>query len=82
MGHRERASCAACLQEVRWEPFYRLQSCQEQFEYFQATMDALIEISFPFNTARTPLKRQAVGDRRIQSPDTKGRACVYGRRRG
>ncbi len=50
MGHRESASFDACLQEIRYEPCYGLQSCQEQFEHFLATMDTLIETAFPFKT--------------------------------
>ncbi len=42
MGHAERVQFAATLATVKWEPLYRLDTCQEQFIYFQNTMQSLI----------------------------------------
>ena len=35
------------LSLIKWEPLYRLNSCNENYVYYQTVIDKLIEISFP-----------------------------------
>ena len=35
------------LSLIKWEPLYRLNSCNENYVYYQTVIDKLIEICFP-----------------------------------
>ena len=54
MGHQEKVFLAMALpllQGLRWESLYRIESCHDQFQYFQSTMNTLIERSLSYKTA-------------------------------
>ena len=50
MGHNEKATFSRELSAVRWEPLYLLQSCDDQFRYYQEVMDTLMDHCFPYKT--------------------------------
>ena len=47
MGAKENATFELALSLIKWEPLYRLDSCNEQYVYYQTVIDKLIEICFP-----------------------------------
>ena len=47
MGAKEKATFELALSLIKWEPLYRLDSCNEQYVYYQTVIDKLIEICFP-----------------------------------
>ncbi len=49
-GRNDKAAFASALAKIRWEPLYHTASCQGQFEYFQSSMDSLLECWFPYKT--------------------------------
>ena len=46
MGAKEKATFELALSLIKWEPLYRLDSCNEQYVYYQTVIDKLIEIWF------------------------------------
>lgn len=49
-GPREKIHFANELVNVRWEPLYRLETCEEQFAFYQGTMERLMNDCFPAKT--------------------------------
>ena len=49
MGAKENATFELALSLIKWEPLYRLDSCNEKYVYYQTVIDMLIEICFPSN---------------------------------
>ena len=47
MGAKEKATFELALSLIKWEPLYRLDSCNEKYVYDQTVIDKLIEICFP-----------------------------------
>ncbi len=47
MGQSERAFFAQDIQRVNWNPLLRLETCQEQLDYFITTINDLFESHFP-----------------------------------
>ena len=47
MGAKEKATFELALSLIKWEPLYRLDSCNEKYVYYQTVIDKLIEICFP-----------------------------------
>ncbi len=47
MGNNEKAFFAQEIQRVNWNPLLRLESCQEQLDYFISTITGLFETHFP-----------------------------------
>ena len=47
MGAKEKATFELAFSLIKWEPLYRLDSCNEQYVYYQTVIDKLIEICFP-----------------------------------
>ena len=47
MGAKENATFGLALSLIKWEPLYRLDSCNENYVYYQRVIDTLIEICFP-----------------------------------
>ncbi len=50
MGPREKLRFATELSSIQWEPMYLLPSCDEQFNFFQTTIDELMTNCFPYKT--------------------------------
>ena len=48
MGENEKALFDRALPAVSWEPLFRLDTCEEQYAYYQTMIDCLIEICFPY----------------------------------
>ena len=47
MGAKEKATFELALSLIKWEPLYRLDSCNDKYVYYQTVIDKLIEICFP-----------------------------------
>ncbi len=47
MTHDAKASFTQSLSQVDWTPLYRLQTCQEQYTYFEDTLQSLMDSHFP-----------------------------------
>ena len=47
MGSKEKATFELALSLIKWEPLYRLDSCNETHVYYQTLIDKPIEICFP-----------------------------------
>ena len=50
MGKTEGALFTSTLAQIRWEYLYTLPTCEEQFTFFQETVDHLLDICCPFKT--------------------------------
>ena len=50
MGPSEKASFAMALSSVRWEPLFRLNTCEEKYLYYQTIINSLMELCFPTKT--------------------------------
>ena len=48
MGDNEKALFDRALSAVSWEPLFRLDTCEEQYAYYQTTIDCLMQICFPY----------------------------------
>lgn len=46
-GHNEKAMFAAALQSVNWSPMYSMSTCEEQFKFFESTMNNLLDTYLP-----------------------------------
>ena len=63
-GPNERAMFSLALRKIRWEPLYMLETCQEQYQYFQATIDNLMNTHLPMKTVtRNTNDRPWINDR-------------------
>ena len=47
MGTKEKATFELALSLIKWEPLYRLDSCNEKYVYYQTVIDKLIGLCFP-----------------------------------
>ena len=47
MGAKENETFELALSLIKWEPLYRLDSCNENYVYYQTVIDKLIEICLP-----------------------------------
>ena len=47
MGPTEKASFNMALSAIKWEPLFRLDSCADQYSYYQTVICNLMEICFP-----------------------------------
>ena len=47
IGAKEKETFELALSLIKWEPLYRLDSCNEKYVYYQTVIDKLIEICFP-----------------------------------
>ena len=48
MGENEKALFDRALSAVSWEPLFRLDTCEEQYAYYQTMIDCLMQICFPY----------------------------------
>ena len=48
MGENEKALFDRALSAVSWEPLFRLETCEEQYAYYQTMIDSLMEMCFPY----------------------------------
>ena len=55
-GNNEKALFVKNLKEINWTGLYRLNSCEEQFLFFDQIMTSLIETHFPLKTITTHSK--------------------------
>ena len=51
MGAKEKATFELALSLIKWEPLYRLDSCNEKYVYYQTVIDKLLEICLPSKVA-------------------------------
>ena len=47
MGLNEKEKFASGLYKIRWEPLYRLRSCEEKFAYYHSIIAELMKMCFP-----------------------------------
>ncbi|KAK2149558.1 hypothetical protein NP493_2882g00005 [Ridgeia piscesae] len=47
MGPKEKATFSMALSAIKWEPLFRLDSCADQYSYYQTVICNLMEICFP-----------------------------------
>ena len=47
MGAKGKATFELALALIKWEPLYRLDSCNEKYVFYQTVIDKLNEICFP-----------------------------------
>ena len=47
MGENEKALFDRALSAVSWEPMFRLETCEEQYAYYQTMIDSVMEMCFP-----------------------------------
>ena len=61
----EKASFAMGLASVRWDPLFRLNTCEEKYLYYQSIINNLTEHCFPIKTVTRyrPLLRASRGSR-------------------
>ena len=50
MGPSEKASFAMGLASIRWDPLFRLNTCEEKYLYYQTIINNLMEHCFPIMT--------------------------------
>ena len=50
MGQSEKAAFAMGVASIRWEPLFRLTTCEEKYSYYQTIVNSLIEHCFPIKT--------------------------------
>ena len=46
-GPGEKAAFASALASVRWDDLYKMNNCNDQFQFYQSTLSALMELCFP-----------------------------------
>ena len=56
MGNNEKNTFVHELKQVKWEPMYSMSTCKEQFQFFDSTMNALLEKNFPKKVTKTHTK--------------------------
>ena len=47
MGPSEKAAFAMGVASIRWEPLFRLITCEEKYSYYQTIVNSLMEHCFP-----------------------------------
>ena len=47
MGPNEKETFAKALSAIKWEALYRLETCEEQYAYYQTIIDKLMQMCFP-----------------------------------
>ena len=47
MGPKEKETFAMALSVIKWEPLYILETCEEQYAYYQTIIDKLMQMCFP-----------------------------------
>ena len=47
MGPNEKETFANALSAIKWEALYRLETCEEQYAYYQTIIDKLMQMCFP-----------------------------------
>ena len=47
MGPKEKETFAMALSAIKWEPLYILETCEEQYAYYQTIIDKLMQMCFP-----------------------------------
>ena len=47
MGPNEKETFAKALPAIKWEALYRLETCEEQYAYYQTIIDKLMQMCFP-----------------------------------
>ena len=47
MGPSEKAAFAMGVASIRWEPLFRLTTCEEKYSYYQTIVNRLMEHCFP-----------------------------------
>ena len=50
MGPNEKETFAKALSAIKWEALYRLETCEEQYAYYQMIIEKLMHMCFPSNT--------------------------------
>ena len=50
MGPSEKAAFAMGVASIRWEPLFRLTTCEEKYSYYQTIVNSLMEHCFPIKT--------------------------------
>ena len=50
MGPAEKASFAMGVASIRWEPLFRLNTCEEKYLYYQTIINSIMEHCFPIKT--------------------------------
>ena len=60
----EKAAFASALSDVSWEHLYAMTTCEEQFNFFQRTMEELMVTHFPYKyvTRHTADKQEPQGE--------------------
>ena len=48
MDENEKALFDRALSAVSWKPLFRLETCEEQYAYYQTMIDSLMEMCFPY----------------------------------
>ena len=46
----EKAAFSSALSRVRWEHLYAMATCEEQFNFFQRTIEELMDTHFPYKS--------------------------------
>ena len=52
MGVNEKDNFASALSKIRWEPLYRLRSCEEKYVYYHTIIAELMKTCFPSKCVR------------------------------
>ena len=47
MGPKEKATISMALSTIKWESLFRLDSCADQYSYYQTVICNMMEICFP-----------------------------------
>ena len=50
MGPSEKAAFAMGVASIRWEPLFRLTTCEEKYSHYQTIVNSLMEHCFPIKT--------------------------------
>ena len=50
MGPSEKAAFPMGVASIRWEPLFRLTTCEEKYSYYQTIVNSLMEHCFPIKT--------------------------------
>ena len=50
MGPSEKGAFALGVASIRWEPLFRLTTCEEKYSYYQTIVNSLMEHCFPIKT--------------------------------
>ena len=50
MGPSDKASFAMGVASIRWEPLFRLNTCEEKYLYYHTIINSIVEHFFPIKT--------------------------------